>query len=176
MAERDEGYVRIGADLRETMAFFEGLDVNKKAIQKKILKTVGIGARQAVKTNFTKVLHKRTGKLVKSVKSLVAKSGNSVVITNTAESGKNTAKDGRAARYGFMLAQGYTITAKNAKTLTFNINGQWIRKHSVTVPPKDWVEPSVEKYVASGECRERMDKEFQRQVNYWEKRITGGRK
>ena len=67
MAERDEGYVRIGADLRETMAFFEGLDVNKKAIQKKILKTVGIGARQAVKTNFTKVLHKRTGKLVKSV-------------------------------------------------------------------------------------------------------------
>lgn len=170
----DQGYVRIGSDLREAMAFFDGLDVNKKAIQRSLLRSVGVGARQAVKTNFGNHLHRRSGKLKKSVKSLVARSGNSVVISNDAESGKNTAKDGRAARYGFMLAHGYTIEAKEGKTLTFNINGQWIRKHSVTVPPKDWVEPSVEKYVASGECKARLDKEFQKQVNYWEKRITGG--
>ena len=97
-----------------------------------------------------------------------------VIISNNADSGKNTAKDGRTARYGFMLAAGYTIEAKTDKGLTFNINGQWFRKHSVTVAPKDFVEPSVERYVGSSECEQRIDKEFQKQVNYWEKRITGG--
>jgi len=36
-----DGYIRIGADISECMRFFDGLDVNKKAIQKNLLRTVG---------------------------------------------------------------------------------------------------------------------------------------
>ena len=175
MAENTgDGYIRIGSDISECMKFFDGLDVNKKAIQKNILRTVGTGAKQATKKNLNHYLQRRSGTLYKSITSRVSRSGKSVIISNNADSGKNTAKDGRTARYGFMLAAGYTIEAKTDKGLTFNINGQWFRKHSVTVAPKDFVEPSVERYVGSSECEQRIDKEFQKQVNYWEKRITGG--
>ena len=158
-----DGYIRIGADISECMRFFDGLDVNKKAIQKNLLRTVGTGAKQATKKNLNK-----------SITSRLSRSGKSVVISNNADSGKNTAKDGRTARYGFMLAAGYTIEAKTSKGLTFNINGQWFRCHSVTVHEKDFVEPSVDRYVNSADCGARLDKEFQKQVDYWERRITGG--
>ena len=170
----DDGYIRVGADISECMEFFNGLDVNKKAIQKNLLRSVGTGAKQAVKKNFNHYLKRRSGTLYKSVYSVMTRSGKSVVISNNAESGKNTAKDGRAARYGFMLAAGYTVNAKEGSCLTFNINGKWIRKHSVTVRPKDWVEPPVERYVGSADCAARLDKAFQKQVEYWERRITGG--
>lgn len=169
-----DGYIRIGADISQCMSFFDGLDVNKKAIQKNLLRTVGTGAKQATKKNLNHYLRRRSGTLYKSITSRLSRSGKSVVISNNAESGKNTAKDGRAARYGFMLAAGYTIEAKTSKGLTFNIDGQWFRCHSVTVHEKDFVEPSVDRYVNSADCGARIDKEFQKQVDYWERRITGG--
>lgn len=169
----DDGYIRVSADINEALRFFDGLDVNRKAIKKNLLRSLGTGAKNAVKHSYGQYLRKRTGTLYRSITSKVSRTGKSVVISNNAESGKNTAKDGRAARYGFMLAQGYTIEAKTSHLLTFQVNGQWVRKHSVTVKPVDWVEPSVERYVSSADASQRLDKEFQRQVNYWEKRITG---
>ena len=97
------------------------------------------------------------------------------MFTNSADSGKKTAKDGRTARYGFMLASGYTIEPKDkGKTLTFQINGKWVRKYSVTVQPKDFVEAPVERYFSSHDCEERMEKAAQKQVDYWEKRAAQG--
>lgn len=168
-------WIDMKADVSECLRFFDGINANKVAIRKKLMGRVGTGAKQAVKKNFTNYLHKRSGTLYKSVYSKVSRNGGIVIITNNADSGKPTAKDGRNARYGFMLASGYTIEAKTPTGLTFQINGKWIRKHSVTVSPKDWVEPSVTKYVESGECKTRLDKEFQKQVDYWNKRITGTR-
>jgi len=169
----DDGYIRVSADINEALRFFDGLDVNRKAIKKNLLRTIGTGAKNAVKHSYGQYLRKRTGTLYRSVTSKVSRSGKSVVISNNAESGKNTAKDGRAARYGFMLAQGYTIEAKTSHLLTFQVDGQWKRRHFVRVEAKDWVEPSVERYTKSADANQRLDKEFQKQVNYWEKRITG---
>lgn len=168
-----DGWVDMKADVSDCLKFFNGLDVNKVAIRKNLMRRVGTGAKQAVKKNFTHYLHKRSGTLFKGVTSKVTKYGGAVYITNNVDSGKPTSKDGRVARYGFMLASGYTIEGKTPTGLTFQINGKWFRKHSVTVAPKDWVEPSVNKYMASGDAKARLDKEFQRQVDYWHKRITG---
>lgn len=169
----DGGYIRVSADINEALRFFDTLDVNHKAIKKNLLRTIGTGAKGAVKRSYGNYLRRRTGNLYRSVTSKISLSGKSVVVYNTAESGKNTAKDGRAARYGFMLAAGYEIRDQNVETLTFQIDGMWKRRHYVKVEARDWVEPSVERYVRSADAKQRLDKEFQKQVNYWEKRITG---
>lgn len=174
----DDGYIRITADISECLAFFDGLEVNKDAIRANILRRVGTGGKQAVKRTFGSYLHKRSGELYRTIKSVLPKKGKSkaVVITNSATSDKPTSKDGRNARYGFMLASGYTIQGKNGGLLTFNIDGHWYRKHSVTVRPVDWVEPTVEKYTNSADCHQRLEAEFQRQIDYWDKRISGEKK
>ena len=169
-----DGYIRISADISECMAVFDGFNVNRHAIQRRLLSTIGTGARLAVKRNLDNYLHRKSGTLYRSIRSVMSKSGRSVIITNNASSGKPTAKDGRDARYGFMLAAGYTIQAKTSKGLTFNIHGQWFKKHSVTVKPKDYVEPTVEKYVDSADAHQRLDKELQRQIDYWDKRLSKG--
>ena len=171
MAESE--FITIKANVDQCLNFFNGLDVNKKAIKKKILSSVGTGAKQAVKRNYGSILHRKSGTLYKSIFSKVKWDGTGVYVSNRANSGKPTGKDGRNARYGFMLASGYTVEAKTSKGLTFNVNGKWVRTHSVTVAPKDWVEPAVVRYARSAECENRMETTFQKQIDYWEKRITG---
>lgn len=169
--------ISVEADVSEALALFEGLEVNKKAITKNLMRTVGAGARQAVKKQYNHYLHKRSGKLYKSIRYVIAtgKMGNvDAAITNDANSGKPTSKDGRIARYGFMLASGYNITPKHARFLQFQVNGQWVRKYNIRVAPVDWVEPPVLKYVDSGDAREKLDKALQKQVDYWDKRLGGG--
>lgn len=168
-----EGVVSIYGDISECMAVFNGLEVNRTAIQKKILSSVGTGGKQAIRKAYRSLLKKRTGTLYKSIRSYVRRNGSAVVFTNSADSGKNTGKGGKRGRYGFMLASGYTIEPKGEHLLTFNINGKWIRKHSVTVNAKDFTEGPVERYVESQECENRMDAALQKQVDYWEKRLGG---
>ena len=175
MADNNESKtISVKTDVSEALELFEGLDVNRKAITKNLLSTVGTGAKQAVKKSYNHYLHKRSGKLYKSISSRVARSGDYVAITNNADSGKHTSKDGRLARYGFMLASGYNITPKHARFLQFQVNGQWVRKYNIRVAPVDWVEPPVLKYVDSGDAREKLDKALQKQVDYWDKRLGGG--
>ena len=166
--------ISVKADVSEALELFENLKVNKKAITKNLLRTIGTGAKQAVKKQYNHYLHKRSGKLYKSITSRVTRSGTAVVISNNASSGKPTSKDGRDARYGFMLASGYNITPKHARFLQFQVNGQWVRKYNIRVAPVDWVEPPVLKYVDSGDAKEKLDKELQKQVDYWDKRLGGG--
>lgn len=169
-----EGVISIRADVKECFDFFHGLDVNHKTIRSYIMRSVATGAKRAVKRGYGETLHRRSGTLYKSITAKVKAYGTKVYVSNNADSGKPTAKDGRTARYGFMLASGYTIEAKTAKGLKFNINGKWITKHSVTVQPKDWVEPSVQRYVDSSEFDTAVDKAFQNQIDYWEKRLAKG--
>lgn len=179
---RSDGFISIETYIDDAMKVFDGFDVNKNQIQKRLMRTTGIGAKNYAKKNF-KVLHSRTGKLKKSITYVLGTDGKKVVITNNAESGKLTARRemirggtryGKAqkARYGFMLAHGYTIESKTSKGLIFQIGGKWIRKHKVTVKPKDWIEPPVDRYVDSMELKQRLDAELQRQIDYWEKRLT----
>ena len=170
-----DGVVSIYGDVADAMAVFNGLDVNRTAIQKKILSSVGTGGRQAIRKAYRSLLKRRTGTLYKSIKSYVRRNGSAVVFTNTADSGKNTGKGGKRGRYGFMLASGYTIQPKGEHLLTFNINGKWIRKHSVTVRAKDFTEGPVERYAESMDCKNRMDTALQKQVDYWDKKLGGAR-
>lgn len=170
-----EGVISIEADISSAMAVFNGLEVNKKTIQKRLLSSVGTGGKQAIKRAYSSLLKKRTGTLYKSIKSYVKSNGSAVVFTNSADSGKNTGKGGKRGRYGFMLASGYSIEAKGEHLLTFNINGKWIRKHSVTVSEKDFTQGPVERYMDSIDCQNRMDKTLQKQVEYWDKRLGGKR-
>lgn len=168
-----ESFFSVSTDVREALNFFDGLDVNKVQIRRRILISVGNGARQAAKRGVGNTLLMRTGKLARHMQRRIDSQAMNVYVFSDAESGKNTSKKGQAARYGFMLAKGYTIRDQNVETLTFNIDGKWIRKHEVTVPPKDWLAPSVERYVRSGESSVAAEKALQRQIDYWEKRITG---
>jgi len=167
------GVISVSADVSEALAFFDGLNVNKQAIRKNLMRVTGSGAVNAARRGVSNTLHNRTNKLKRGIRFVYGFKYDYVKLYSNADSGKPTSKDGRNARYGFMLAHGYTIRDQNEETLTFMIGGRWIRKHQITVPPKDWLEPSVLRYSQSAELDQRLDKEFQRQVNYWEKKITG---
>ena len=168
----DEGVISINAEISDAMAYFNGLEVNKKAIQKKLLSAVGTGGKQAIRRNYRSVLKKRSGTLYKSIRSYVKRNGSAVVFTNNAESGKNTGKGGKPGRYGFMLASGYDVEAKD-KLLTFQIDGKWYRMHHVHVDSKDFTEGPIERYVDSLDCQNRLDTALQKQVDYWDKKLGG---
>ena len=170
------GIISLEADLQECYRLLDGITHNNKTVRKYILRAASTGGRQYVKRQYNSVLHRRSGKLYKSITSYVDRNGYKITFTNDANSGKATSKDGRLARYGFMLAHGYTIEPKAGnKTLTFNINGKWVRKHSVTVQPKDFIEGPVERYFMSADCEQRMEQATQKQVDYWNKRAEEGR-
>lgn len=170
------GIVSLETDLQECYRLLDGLQHNNKTVRKYIMRAAATGGRQYVKRQYGKVLHKRSGTLHKSITSYVDRNGYKIIFTNNATSDKPTSKDGRLARYGFMLASGYTIVPKDSnKVLIFNINGKWIRKHSVTVQQKDFTEGPVERYFMSSDCDARMEKAAQKQVDYWEKRAEEGR-
>lgn len=166
--------IQVKAQIDECLKLFDGMNANKKMIRKYLMRSIGTGAKRAAKQGYGAVLSKRSGKLYKSIKSNLRFDGSKLYITNDADSGKNTAKDGRAARYGFMLASGYTIEGKTDRGLTFNVNGKWITKHKVTVPPKDWIDPPVNRYMEGPRSDEDLEKALAKQVAYWEKRLTGG--
>lgn len=183
------GEFSIKAEVSECMAFFDGLNVNKTQIQKRLMRVTGQGAVQAAKRGIGRTLHNRTGNLKKGMTYTMSWKGNYVKVYSGADSGKATSglrrsqrflkygishEHRRNARYGFMLASGYTATATTSWGMRFQIGGVWKTKHSITVSPKDWLEPSVLRYVDSNELNLRLEKEFQKQIDYWEKRITGG--
>ena len=171
MAEKfGAGIISLEAEMKEAYALLDGLEYNRKTVKKRVLGAFATGGKQAIRRNYKNVLKRKTGNLYKSIRSYVYKNGSRVVFTNDAESGKNTAKDGRAARYGFMLASGYEIEPKRAKALSWEENGERFFSKRIKVEPKDWTEDPLDRYSNSSDAESRMDKAMQKQVDYWEKR------
>lgn len=167
-----QGIISIKADVDECLRFFDGLGKSEKTVTKAIMTQVGIGGKKSAKKTYPAIVHKRTGKLFKSIKYKVNKNGQNVIFSANADSGKKTSKDGRLARYGYMLASGYSITAKDPhKYLTFNINGKWVKKKSVTVAPRDFIEAPIDRYMESGELRNSIDKAFDKQLEKVAKKL-----
>ena len=171
----DAGTISIRADVKEAQDYLSELGYKRKTINKAILRSVGTGGRQAIKKNYKTVLKKHTGKLYKGITSYVYRNGTRVVFTDNADSGKKTSKDGRIARYGFMLASGYTVESKNKnKPMRFlAADGKWVSTYGYTVGSRDWVEAPLQRYVSSGDCQLRIDKAFQNQIDKWEKKNGG---
>lgn len=170
-----EGVISIKADIADAQAFLTELGYKRKTINKALLRAVGMGGRKAVKTNYKTLLKKRTGNLYKGIKYYVYRNGTRVVFTDEVDSGKKTSKDGRIARYGFMLASGYENKPKQKnKPMRFLAsNGKWVSTYGYKVESRDWMEAPLTRYVGSFDCKERIDKAFQKQVDKWNKKHEG---
>ena len=167
----DSGVINIKAEIDDAKKFFDGLNVNEKTITKQLLKTTGSGGLSRIRRGYNSVLNKRSGTLYKSLKYVIRDNNTKVVFTNTANSGKKTSKDGRLAYYGFMLASGYDVTAKEGRWLTFNVNGKWARVKQIHVAPRDFVEGPIDRFMESGDLDRRLDTTFQKQVERVEKKM-----
>lgn len=188
MAKETGDGISIQAQVDECLRFFEGLNVNMNQIRKRLMRTTGQGAVNAAKRNFSKGLRNRTGNLKKHIRYVLGTQSKYVKIYSDAQSDRETSgirtskrfekygitrEHRRKARYGFMLAKGYDIDASSSWGLRFQIGDKWFTKHHIHVDAKDWLEPNVVRYANSVDLQTRLDKEFQKQIDYWEKRIVG---
>lgn len=175
MAEyKGDGIISIEADIKEAQEYLTMLGMNKKTINKALLRAAGTGGRQAIRKNYKTVLNKRSGNLYKGITSYVKRDGTEVVFTDNVNSGKRTAKDGRIARYGFMLASGYAIKPLHGKkTLMFEYQGRKYFPKEVHVDAIDWVEAPINRYAGSLDLQSRLDKAFEKQLAKWEKKNGG---
>ena len=156
-----ESLVNVKADVDEAMAMLENLNANRKSMRRRILSGIGTAVKQHVKSRYSALLHKRSRTLYKSVTAKVFKSGAAVKISPRAEHENKL--------YGYALAKGSTIEAKDSDFLTFKIGDKWIRKHSVTLKPRDWVESPAKQYLASSSYHERLEQLVQREIDRAEK-------
>ena len=170
MQQLGNGIISIRADVDKCVMFFDGLGKSEKSISKAIMTEVGKGGKQAAKKNYPSVLNKRTGKLFKSIVYKTYKNGKTVIFSANADSGKKTSKDGRLARYGYMLAAGYDIEAKK-DWLTFFADGKWHKVKHVHVDARDFMEKPINRYMDSGELKNRIDKAFDKQVEKVAKKL-----
>ena len=167
------GIISIKSEVDDCLSYFHGLEANETKITKAIMTSVGQGGRLAVRKRYSSILSKRTGKLYNSIKYTVFDKGKSVIFSANANSGKKTAKDGRTARYGYMLASGYTIHAKKAKWLTFFDDGKWHKVKEITVKSRDLIESPIDRYSNSRDIDTRIEKAFKKQIEKYDKRVSG---
>ena len=154
-------FINIKTDLNEAMTLLKELDGNKDKMRKRVLSGVGTAAKNKVKKAYKSLLNKQSGTLYKSLYSKVVRSGKAVIIAPSAEKNK--------VRYGYVLAKGGTIKAKNGDFLTFKIGDKWIRKHQVTLPERDWVEKPVKQYLQSADYKNKLDALVQKEITRAEK-------
>ncbi len=149
--------ISVKADLDDVMRTLSEIEGNKEKIRKRVLSGIASAVKSKVKSSYRKYLHKRSGTLYKSIQSKVTRDGRMAIVSPSATSS--------GVRYGYVLAKGTTITAKKANTLTFQIDGKWIRKHSVTIPERDWVEKPARDYIDSPSYKAKLDTLVQKEID-----------
>ena len=156
-----ETLVNVKADVDEAMAMLQDLHGNRNSMRRRILSGIGTAVKQHVKSRYSALLHKQSRTLYKSVNAKVFKSGAAVKISPRAEHENKL--------YGYALAKGSTIEAKNSDFLTFKVGDKWVKRHSVTLKPRDWIEAPAKQYLSSSSYRERLDKLIQKEIDRAEK-------
>ena len=154
--------ISVKADITEAMDTLEGYDKNRKTIKKNLLKMSGRKAKSKVKKAYGSYLHKNSGTLYKSVRTYTYRNGSKQVVTAHNKEDKY--------RYGFALAHGYDVEPKNAKTLTFQIDGKWYHSNHVHVDARDWVEEPGQRYLNSNEYRQDLDTQLQKEIDKIDRR------
>ena len=139
----------------------ENLNGNRKSMRRRILSGIGPSVKQAVKKNYTSLLKKQSRTLYKSVTAKIFKTGAAVKISPRAQRSN--------ILYGYALAKGSTIKAKDSEFLTFRIGDKWIRKQQVTLKPVDWIEAPAKRYLQSSSYRQRLDELVQKEIDRAEK-------
>ena len=166
-----ETLVNVKADVDEAMTMLENLHGNRKAMRRRILSGIGTSVKQAVKKSYTSLLQKRSRTLYKSITAKMFKSGAAVKISPKAERSN--------ILYGYALAKGSTIKAKNGDFLTFKVGDKWVKRQQVSLKPVDWIEAPAKRYLQSSFYRQRLDELVQKEIARAEKaalKHNGGKK
>ena len=156
-----ESLINVKADVDEAMTMLENLHGNRKAMRRRILSGIGTSVKQAVKKHYASLLKKQSATLYKSVTAKMFKSGAAVKVSPRAEHGN--------VLYGYALAKGSTIKARNGEYLTFKVGEKWVKKHQVTLKPMDWIEDPAKRYLQSSSYRQRLDELVQKEITRAEK-------
>lgn len=154
--------ISVKADLDDVMETLSEIDGNKEKMRRRVLSGIASAVKSKVKRSYSALLHKRSGTLYKSIQSKVSRDGRLAIVSPSATS--------NGVRYGYVLAKGTTIVPKKANTLTFQIDGKWIRKHSITLPERDWVEKPAKDYIDSPAYKAKLDSLVQKEIDKAEKR------
>ena len=156
-----ESLINVKADVDEAMAMLEHLHGNRKSMRRRVLSGIGTSVKQAVKKNYTSLLKKQSKTLYKSVTAKIFKSGAAVKISPRAEHSN--------ILYGYSLAKGPTIKARNGEFLTFRVGDKWVKKHQVTLKSVDWIEAPAKRYLQSASYRQRLEELVQKEIARAEK-------
>jgi hypothetical protein len=156
--------VSVEADITEPLRYLESLGANKDKTMRRILSGVGTTAKNQVKKAYkSHGLSKGTGALYKSISRKVIRSGKAVIVEAKAQSEKHK------IFYGYALAKGAHITAKDGGYLTFQKDGKWIKVHSVKLPERDFVATPVKHYLSSPAFGQKLDQLMQKELKRIEK-------
>jgi len=171
MAGRRKRYstesVSVETDLAEALGYLESLGVNRHKAMRRILGGIGTAARTQVRKAYkSHGLAKGTGALYKSISRRVIRSGKAVIVEAKASSDKTK------VFYGYALAKGARITAKDGGYLTFQKDGKWVKVHSVKLPERDFVATPVKHYLGTTAFKAKLDQLVEKEVARIEKENT----
>ena len=153
----------VKTEFDEALDMLQGLGGDRKKMIRRLLSGIGTSAKAKVRKAYkTYGLQKNTGELYRSIKSRVVKSGKGVIIDAKAQ------RDG-GVFYGYALAKGARIKAKNAEYLSFRKDGKWIRAKEVKLPERDFVARPVEEYLKTQAFRDRLNKLVQKEIDRMDK-------
>ena len=157
----------VETQFNEALRMLGRMGVDKKKAMRRILSGIGTSARAKVKRAYKSFgLEKHSGDLYKSITRKVVKSGKGVIIEAKARTSDTN------LFYGYAIAKGAKITAKNGEWLTFQKDGKWIKKHEVKLPERDFVAKPVKDYLQSTAFKERFDALVQKEIDRVEKETT----
>ena len=149
----------VKTEFDEALDMLQGLGADRNRMMRRLLSGIGTSAKAKVRKAYkTYGLNKDTGELYKSISRRVVKSGKGVIV----EAKARTGGDGNVF-YGYALAKGARITAKDGGYLTFQKDGKWVKVHEVKLPERDFVARPVEEYLKTMEFRERLDSLVQKE-------------
>lgn len=174
--------VSIKADIDKAERLLDGVG-RDRYVTRNIMRGVGKAAKKEVKDKyFSSGLHRRSGTLFRSIQSWTTNNGETAVVApkrskySKAERAQGKRGYKTDVSYGYMLAHGATVTAKNGGYLTFKVNGRWVKVRQTRYEAHDFVEKPIKKYLESASFKTKMDELAQKEIDRIEKKMNGGRK
>ena len=151
-----ETLINVKVDVEDAMRLLANLNGNKKAMRRRILSGIGTSVKQAVKKSYPALLNKRSKTLYKSVTAKIFKSGEAVKISPRAE--RNN------ILYGYALAKGSTIKAREDEYLTFKVGDKWVKRKQIRLNPVDWIEGPAKRYLSSSAYKQRINELVEKEI------------
>lgn len=152
-------FIELQADFEDVYDQLDELGKKRRQIVRYVLSNVTRLTKNKIKKDYNLYLHKKSGNLYKHIKSKLYRNLDWSYIISDARGSNNVG-------YPFVLAAGAEIKPKKEDgCLTFQIDGKWIRKKSVTIPARDYINAPAKKYLGSSEMKKDMDFYLQKKLD-----------